>query len=71
MIGLFFLKYDNRIKYDRAAPILPAKFLEKQEAKSKEQNSREIGEILGNGCLRTVTWPILHCKDGNILTEWS
>ena len=24
-----------------------------------------------NGCLRTVTQPILHYKDGNTLTEWS
>jgi len=29
-----------------AAPILPAEFLEKWEAKSKEQNSGKIGEIL-------------------------
>ena len=29
-----------------AAPILPAIFFEKQEAKSKEQNSRKIGEKL-------------------------
>ena len=28
-------------------PIFPAKFLEKQDAKSKEQDSGKIGEILG------------------------
>ena len=39
----------------RDAPILPANFFEKQEAKSKEQNSGKIGENLENSCLKTVT----------------
>jgi len=30
----------------RAAPILPVKFLEKYDGKSKEQNATKMGEIL-------------------------
>ena len=45
-----------------AGPTLPAKFLENYEAKSKEQIFRKIGEIWKNFHLRTVTFPILHCK---------
>jgi len=41
--------------WNRAMPILPVNFFEKQETKSKEQNSGKIGENLENGCLRTIT----------------
>ena len=34
----------------RAVLILPAKFLEKYNDKSKEQNAGKMGEILENGC---------------------
>ena len=54
-----------------AAPILPAKFLENRRLKAKSKILEKLVKFWKNGCLRTLTQPILHCKDGNTLIEWS
>ena len=61
--------HQKALIYSMESRAAPGIFLKKYEAKSNEQNSGKIGEILENGCLKTVTWPILYCKDGDIPIE--
>ena len=73
ILGKFFSISDPRprLHNTRAAPILLANFFEKQEAKSKEQNSRKIGEKLGKWVSENCNLAYLHCKDGDTLLEQS
>jgi len=53
----------------RAVPILPANFFENRRLKAKSKILEKYEKIWKNGCQRTLTWPILHCKDGDTLLE--
>ena len=60
---------DNAISAQGCADFA-SNFFEKQEAKSKEQNSGKIGEKLEKWVSENCNLqPIVHCKDGDTLLE--